>query len=388
MTDARVWPSAGEPVSVLVTAGVVAEIGPRIAAAAGVPRLSAGGRVVTAGFWNCHVHFTGAEWSNARTAAAADLQAHLDDMLLSRGFTTVLDLSSNPQTTSALVRRIAAGELRSPEILTAGSGLTPWRGMPFYVRATVPWYLRWLMPAPATSLGARLTVAAQIRGGARLTKLFTGSYVEPDRVKPMRLPVARAAVDAAHRRGARVFAHPSNRIGTEIAVRAGVDALAHVPDETEGTRELLREAAASGIRVIPTLHMFASTVTMDEGYLAPIREALRGFIASGGHVLFGTDVGYLADRDTHGEYEAMCASGMSAADILRSLTSEPARFLGRSDAGTLEIGKRGDLTVLETTSVPEPAEFAEIYATIRAGRPVFLRDVPAGSTGHGSDITR
>lgn len=384
VTDARVWPDPderiGDAVSILISNGVIAQIGVGLEPPDGVPRLSVEGRVVTAGFCNSHVHFTGPEWIGARTAAASDLQDALDDMLLARGFTTVLDLSSNPRTTFALMRRIAAGDLRGPEILTATSGLTPWRGMPFYVKADVPWYLRWLMPAPATSIGARLTVAAQIHGGATLTKLFTGSYVRPDQVKPMRLPVARAAVAAAHRRGSRVFAHPSNRAGTEIAVKAGVDALAHVPDETEGTEALLCEAAERGIRLVPTLHMFASTVTTDDGYLAPIRAALRGFIRSGGRVLFGTDVGYMADRETRGEYEAMYASGMTAADILRSLTVEPSEFLGRTDSGSVMVGNRADLTILDTSDDPRPTDLARVHATIRAGRIIFFRNPSSENT--------
>ncbi|MFB7249484.1 hypothetical protein [Microbacterium sp. NPDC056234] len=135
----------------------------------------------------------------------------------------------------------------------------------------------------------------QISGGAGLIKLFTGSYIAPGSVRTMDERVARAAVRAAHRRGRRVFAHPSNRAGTQVAVQAGVDALAHVPDQPEGTEALLREAAQRGIRIVPTLHMFASTVTTEERYLGPIRDALRVFLEAGGRVLFGTDVGYLAD---------------------------------------------------------------------------------------------
>lgn len=375
MTDARVWPRPdepiGEPVSVLVRDGVISEIGAEVSASAGTPSLSAGGRVVTSGFWNCHVHFTEPVWRDARSGDAATLQQALDDMLLSRGFTTVLDLSSDPRTTLALARRIEAGELRGPAIVTAGTGIRPWRGIPFYIKDDLPWFVRLLLPTPATALGARRAVSVQARGGARLTKLFTGSYVAPGKVKPMRLSVARAAVEAAHQRGMRVFAHPSDRAGTDIAVAAGVDALAHVPDQPEGTDELLREAASRGIRIVPTLRMFAATVTDDEGYLAPIRAALRGFIDAGGRVLFGTDVGYLAERDTRGEYEAMDAAGMTAADILRSLTSEPAAFFDRTDVGAVRVGSRADLTILETTDGPRAAEFAGIHAVIREGRIVY-----------------
>lgn len=382
LVDARVWASPddpiGDPAAVVVRGGFIRQIGGAVDVPPGVPHVDLGGRILTAGFWNCHVHFTEGVWARATDRSTEELQSALDDMLLSRGFTTVLDLASDPRHTLALARRIELGELRGPEIVTAAAGIRPWLGTPFYVREMVPWYLRWAMPAPATPMGARRTVAAQARRGATITKLFTGSYVEPTRVKPMRQVIARAAVREAHRRGMRVLAHPSNREGTAVALAAGVDALAHPPDETEGTDVLLRDAASRGIRVVPTLHMFAATVTGDDAYLAPIRAALRAFIAAGGRVLFGTDVGYMADRDTLPEFTAMHASGMTVSDILRALTSEPAAFLGRSDLGAVEPGMRAELTVLESdTDAPGPGDLADIHAVIRNGRIAYRATGPS-----------
>lgn len=376
LVNARVWPrpgaSIGAPQTIVVRDGVIQQLGDHGGVLPGIPHLDVGGRVVTAGFVNCHVHFTESVWSRARHGSPAELEDALDDMLLSRGFATVLDLSSNPRNTLPLARRIESGELRGPRILTAGSGMRPWNGIPFYVKVSLPWYLRWAMPGPATPLGARLTVASQARGGARLTKLFTGSYVTPTKVKPMLLRNARAAVAEAHRRGMPVLAHPSNHEGTAVAITAGVDALAHVPDETEGTEALLQDAARRGIKIIPTLHMFEATVTTDDAYLGPIRAALRGFIAAGGKVLFGTDVGYMSNRDTGPEFAAMKASGMTSADILRSLTTEPAAFLGWSDAGTIAPGAQADLTVLASTANNlEPVDFADVRGVIRAGRVIY-----------------
>lgn len=371
--NARIWAAPdmaiAAPATLIVRNGLITSIEAGADAPADWPRFDADGRVVTAGFWNCHVHFTERVWTGARRGNTADLQFQLDDMLLSRGFTTVLDLSSDPRTTLALARRIDSGELRGPRIVTAATGIRPWRGTPFYVRESVPWFLRWLMPAPATPWGAVLTVALQSRQGAGLTKLFTGSYVTPTRVKPMRAAVAHAAVRAAHQRQMLVLAHPSNQVGTRVAVEAGVDALAHVPDDTEGTEELLRLAAERGIRIVPTLSMFEATVTTDEAYLAPIRASLRGFVGAGGRVLFGTDVGYMAERATTGEFRALAASGLSATDILRTLTTEPAQFLRDDAAGTIEVGKRADLTVLNGRSeTVDLDDFSDIAAVIRSGR--------------------
>jgi len=375
LTGARVWPSpdapVGEPTVVLVRDGVVRQVGGDAPVAPDVPRLDLAGRVVTAGFTNCHVHLTERVWARARTARAAELQAEIDDMLLSRGFTVALDLGSDPRHTLPVVQRIASGDLRGPEILTAGATILPRRGIPFYVRDALPWHARLLIPSPASAAAARRAVALRHRRGAALTKLFTGSLVQPDRVLPMRPEIARAAVEESHRRGLLVLAHPTNREGTEVAVRAGVDALAHVPSVPDGTAELLREAADRGTRVIPTLHMFAATVTPDDRFMAPIRDALRGFLAAGGRVLFGTDVGYLTDRDIRPELQAMAACGMSTADLLRSLTTEPAAFLRRDDAGEVRPGARGDLTVLSRTGDDlAPGDLADVDLVVRAGHVV------------------
>lgn len=366
LRNARIWAgpdaSISAPQDVLLRDGRIAALGELTG-----DGIDLGGRVVTAGFWNSHVHFTEDVWSSASDAR---LQDALDDMILSRGFVGVVDLGSDPRTTKPLRERIAGGELRGPAILTAGAGIRPWNGMPYYLKASVPWYLRWAMPMPITAYGARRVVARQVRSGMDVVKLFTGSYVTPSRIKPMRPVVARAATAEAHRLGVRVLVHPSNHQGTQIALDAGVDALAHVPSETEGTAPLLEAAARRGIRVVPTLHMFKATVSSDAGYLEPLYDELRGFLAAGGRVMFGTDVGYMRDRDTTGEFEGMAASGMDAADILRSLTLEPAAFRGRA-GGEVAVGMPADLTVLDVTGVPEPADFAHIHAVVREGRVVW-----------------
>ncbi|OUD88326.1 dihydroorotase [Clavibacter michiganensis subsp. michiganensis] len=95
---ARVWTSPDETISgpqdVLILAGRVAAIG-AVASSPGIAELDLGGRVVTSGFWNCHVHLTGRVWSRA-SRAPAEVQDSLDDMLLRRGFVGAVDLGSLP----------------------------------------------------------------------------------------------------------------------------------------------------------------------------------------------------------------------------------------------------------------------------------------------------
>src|SRR6478735_8767432 len=115
-TDAPV-----EDGTVLVRDGLIAEVGSGVAVPADARIVPCDGCVVTAGFWNTHVHFTEPKWSMAQWKSAATLNPQLADMFLSRGFTTVIDLGSNPADTFAIRRRTEKGELTGPYIYTAAT---------------------------------------------------------------------------------------------------------------------------------------------------------------------------------------------------------------------------------------------------------------------------
>jgi imidazolonepropionase-like amidohydrolase len=306
----------------------------------------------------------------ARRRTAGRLEAALAEMLTSRGFTTAVDLGSDPRNTFPLRRRVESGEVAGPRIWTAGSGLYPHRGLPFYVRASVPRVFRWAIPTPRTPRAAAAVVRRQVRAGADVSKLFTGSYVTPETVKPMRADVAAAATEAAHEHGLLVFAHTSNREGLQVALDAGVDVVAHVPDETEGVAPLLRRAAESGVVLVPTFQMFARTVTDSPAYLDPIVDAARVFLEAGGRMMFGTDVGYMEDPTLDGELDYLARCGLDGTDVLRMLTTTPADVFGVR-GGRVEAGMPADLTVLRGDPLTDLAAYTRVTATIRAGRVIW-----------------
>jgi imidazolonepropionase-like amidohydrolase len=339
-------------------------------APAGAQELDAAGAVVTAGFWNCHVHLTEPVWSGAARKPTAQLQPALDDMFNSRGFTSVVDLGSNPLETAAVRRRIGAGELAGPRIRTAGTGIYPGGGLPFYTREAMPRLIRALTPTPRTRVGAAAASALNRWAGAEVVKLFTGSYIAPATVKPMAPAIAQAAVRIARRHGLPVFAHTSDRTGLQVALDAGVDVIAHVPDTTEGTAPLLREAAALGRWLVPTLDMFAQTVTRDRAYIDPIHASLNLFREGGGRLLFGTDVGYLPDHDPRGELAALDACGLGVDDVLAMLTTHPAAAFG-TGTGTAAPGQPGDLVLLDKLATV--TDLATVRTTVRAGQVTWTR---------------
>ena len=376
---ARIYTSPTDPAipdgAVLIQDGRIAAVGPDVTVPSNATILPCNHCVVTAGFWNAHVHFTEPKWTASNWKSRNDLNDQLADMLLSRGFTTVVDTGSNLIDTLALRRRIESTELNGPFIYTAGAALYPPHGIPYYIRDTAPHWLLRFMPQPNTPQEAIEDVQRNLDTGADITKLFTGSWIKHGTVLPMPLDIAKAAVERTHLNGRLVFSHPSNFAGTKVAIESGVDVLAHAPDSTEGIDQALFAAAIhQNMAMVPTLKMFATTVTKNPAYLNPIYAEVRQFHALGGQLIFGTDVGYMRDYTTQDEFTALGKCGLSSTDVLAMLTTNPASRFGVSNIkGAIAPGKLADLTVLDADPAQDLTNFAKVNMTIRSGRVVYQR---------------
>jgi len=379
LQHARIYVSPTDPPiddgTVLIRDGLIEAVGAQVEVPAGATLLPCNQCVVTAGFWNAHVHFTEPKWNLAEWKANNLLNAQLADMFLSHGFTTVIDVGSNPADTFAIRRRIEHVQLNGPYIYSSGPPLYPPNGIPFYIRESAPAWIQWLMAEPATPEAARRIVRRNIASGADLTKLFTGSWVQRGHVLPMPLDIAKAAVDESHLNGKLVFAHPSNLAGVRVAIQSGVDVLAHAADDTAGVDQaLLSQAVRQNMAMIPTLKMFASTVTTDSNYMDPVCNEVRQFHQLGGQLIFGTDVGYMTDYSTDDEFAALGKSGLNAMDILAMLTTNPANRFGVSNQkGTVTAGKLADLTILDADPAQDIQNFAKVRTTLRLGKVIYRR---------------
>jgi len=376
---ARIYVSSGNPpiedATVLVRDGLIAAVGNSVQVPAEATRIPCDHCVVTAGFWNAHVHLTEPKWSLANWKSAATLNPQLADMFLSRGFTTVIDLGSNPADTFSIRRRIEKGELIGPCIYTAGTGLYPPHGLPFYLKETLPLWIQAMMPQPETPAEATNIVRRNLGSGADVTKLFTGSWVARGHVLPMPVEIARAAVTESHLNGKLVFAHPSNLAGTKVAIDSGVDILAHAADDTRGVdAQLLQSAISKNMAMIPTLKMFTTTVTSDPHYMDPMRAEVGQFHQLGGMLIFGTDVGYMTDYSTETEFVELGKSDLDYKTILAMLTTNPAARMGVSDSkGSITPGKFADLTILDADPAADLTNFSRVRAVIRSGNLVWHR---------------
>ena len=359
--------------TVVAQDGRIAAVGIGVSVPPGATILPCHACVVTAGFWNAHVHLTQTKWLNSEWKDKAVLNRQIVDMFTSRGFTTVVDVGSDLRVTVPIRRRIETGELLGPKIYTAGGALYPPRGIPFYLKTTLPKYLLPLLAQPGTPEAAERNVRRNIADGADVLKLFTGSLDTPHTVLPMPVPIARAAVAVAHGQGQLVFAHPSDLAGTRVAMGSGVDVLAHAPSVPAGVdNAVLGEMVRRGMWMVPTLKMFGTTVTTDPSFLDPIFAEVRTFHRMGGRLMFGTDVGYMTDYTTEDEFRYLQASGLSATDMLRMLTTAPAeRFGVRGEKGTVEAGKVADFVVLDGDPAADALAFSRVRATVRGGVVVY-----------------
>jgi len=397
IVGARIYPSPDvAPIDdgvVIVRDGQIVRVGPRSKTA--VPPaarlIDAHGAVLTAGFWNNHIHLMPPDLLNAATAKAAVLESALETMLTRWGFTTVFDIASSTDNALALRQRVTSGEIAGPMILTVGDPFFPEGGTPVYVRE----YLKahgWRNEEVSTPKEAAARAAQQLERGTDGVKIFAGAIVGGKiGVLPMRIDIARAVVEEAHRRGKPAFAHPSNFAGINVAIAAGVDILAHTTswDEANGwPPELIARLRSHNMALIPTLTLFEveakkfgeSPADLAQSIKA-ITAEVRDYSAAGGQILFGTDVGYTDAFDTTEEYRLLSAA-LDWHRILTSLTTAPAERFGYSrKKGRIAQGMDADLVLLEADPAEDPTAFARVRDTIRAGRVIWGKDRREASVG-------
>ena len=359
---------ARRDVTVVIRHGLITGVGTHLHVPRGVEKISCQGCFVVAGFWNAHVHFMEPKWNDAANQPADKLTGQMGDMVTHSGFTTVVDTGSDGENTIAMRRRVESGEVVGPRIITAGIPLFPAHALPYYLDV-LPADVRARMAQPETAADAATVVDKNRAAGYDIVKLFTGSIVGSNHIITMQVPIARAAVEEAHRYGQLVFSHASNLEGTKVAMEAGVDVLAHTPELTSGIDEaMLRRIVAQHMTIIPTLKLFSR-----DDDIAKIRELDYRFHQLGGRLVYGTDTGFLPDYDQNEEFLQLTQAGFGFRDVLAMLTTAPAELfhLSRREGKVLP-GMRGDLTVLSEDPASGRLEaFTKVKYTIRGGNVIW-----------------
>lgn len=382
LVNGRVYRSPDAPPiergTVVITDGRIAAVGASadIRPPAGATVIDCAGQTITAGFWNSHVHLMmNRVWQTSKDGPAEPLSAALEKMLTRHGFTSVMDTGSYWEDTSALRKRVESGEVRGPRILTAGEIIFPKGGMP-------PAQPSIALARPMLEAGTPEETAAiaqrKLDQGMDAVKLYVATWWGEPRAR-MPQPVVEAVVKTAHARGKLVLAHPSDRIGIDTALAAGVDILLHTaPDSGVWDDDLLARMRAKNIALVPTLKLWKVELEKDNAPPAVVKgfqgrgiAQLAAYSKAGGDILFGTDVGYVADDDVQEEFAKMAEAGMTARQILASLSTTPARRFGIKSSGELKAGADGDVVVLEGNPETDVQAFTRVRRVIRGGRTLW-----------------
>jgi imidazolonepropionase-like amidohydrolase len=333
LTNVRVFDGRElrRPTTVVIEGGIVGRD------SAGARVIDAGGATLLPGLTDAHVHLLE--------------QRHLQ-RLAAFGVTTALDMGAwPPSMVDSLRNRTGMADLRSAGIpaTTAGSAHSRLPGYPAGELVDGP-------------VGAARFVADRIAEGADYIKLIA-DIPGPDQ------ETLDALVAASHERGMLTVAHAVSTAALDMALRAGVDMVTHVPLDRRLTESTAARMLARKCVIIPTLTMMkgvvdrtaAATASQLKGVAAagPSYEAARGSVAelhrAGVPILAGTDANAgpgipfspRHGESLHEELELLIDAGLSTVEALRAATVLPAQYFGLHDRGVIEPGRRADLVLID-----------------------------------------
>jgi cytosine/adenosine deaminase-related metal-dependent hydrolase len=380
----------------------------------GATRLDARGRWLIPGLIDAHVHIENPRLMRLllQDPAIADDAISPDDVyfpFLAHGITQIGNLGAMSE---------AIGERRAIE---AGTLLGPHAMLAAMVDGDPPlWPVGFSRPA-ATPEAGRQVVRDEIAEGYDMVKVYSN----------LTLDTFTAIVDEAHSRGVKVVGHiPGRGAPIEPYFQTGYTMVAHAEEfafraADSSDAEVARMVAAAalhgtGMMTTLTVDQRILEQTLDPSTLhsrpelqyvhplvrrwwfdhnpyigrnSPDRIAqlrrivefndklVRAFVAAGLPVLAGTDSlvpGVVAGASLHDELAALVAAGLTPTQALEAATRVPATWMGViNDRGTIELGKRADLVLLDGDPTGDITNAGKIAAVIRNGRWLSRHDLDA-----------
>ncbi|MBI4751648.1 MAG: amidohydrolase family protein [Acidobacteria bacterium] len=384
LVGAKIYPSPAEkPIEkgvIVIQNGKISAVGElgKVKLPPKINRLDCTGMTITAGFWNCHVHFTELKWEESQTLPAPQLTAQLQEMLTRYGFTSVFDTGSYWEITSALRHRIESGEVDGPRIFTTGEIIFPKNGVPPVEAVKASGGIARPMPAAETTEQAVQLAKQKLKAGTDGIKLYAQTFWNPNLKIPV--DIIKAVTAEAHRQQKPVFVHPSNQYGLEAAIESGVDVLVHTtPQTSPWDAGIVARMKQAKMALVPTLTLWHVELEREgappedqKGFQTKGVNQLRAYFQAGGQILFGTDVGYIPVYDTTEEFEQMERAGMRFPDILAALTTAPAGRFGKpNQTGKISVGTLADLVVLKADPATNVTALSQVKYTLRNGKIVF-----------------
>jgi hypothetical protein len=109
-----------------------------------------------------------------------------------------------------------------------------------------------------------------------------------------------------------------------------------------------------------------------------LERLLRDLDAAGVTILAGTDLGtpyQIPGFSLHEELALLVRAGLSEMKALQAATRDPARVFNVPDLGTIQVGKRADLVLLDANPLRDIENTRKIRLVVAAGRVFQRRDI-------------
>lgn len=347
-------------------------------------------KFVLPGLIDSHVHIT---FENGPTAELDSVKKTASDNVvdgveyarrtLRAGFTTVVDLGSDPDAIIALRDGTATGKVQGPRIIAAGGvGAHGGHGD---IHGFHPDILK-LFRHPGLCSGAddcRRAVRQAVQRGADVIKIASTGGVMSNTAagvgQQMTDDELTAIVETAHRLGRKVACHAHGADGINAALRAGVDSIEH---GTYLDKDSLRMMKAGGTYLVPTL-LAGDTVRRQAetaawmppkvkekaSQVGPLMVAAASRAREAGvKFAFGTDSGVSRHGDNAKEFALMIKAGFTPLDAIRSATTWGAAHTGLSDRiGAIAPGRAADLIAVTGDPLTDVTELERVVFVMKGG---------------------
>ncbi|NYF90855.1 amidohydrolase family protein [Tunturiibacter empetritectus] len=419
LRNARVIDGTGaaprEHVSLLLRNGKIEQIGGgEMAAPAGAQVRDLTGKTVMPGLISAHSHL-GLLVDDAESSAAGYTRENVTAQLKQYeryGVTAILSLGLNRDLVFVLRDEQQAGRLGGASIFTAGRGIGVPEGAPPLPAAADQIY------RPATEKEARRAVDEMAAQRVDIIKIWVDKL--HGKSPEMTPEIYKAVIDEAHKRHVRVAAHEYALEDAKQLVADGVDVLAHSVRDQVVDDAFVRAMKQHRVWYVPTFTVdesayiyaddpaFMKTTFFQQaagpkllakfsapGYGEKIgqdpqtaqhkkdfdvgQQNLKKLFDAGVSVGFGTDSGALPGRipgfAEHHELALMVKAGLTPLQTITAATGGNAKLLHATDRGTIEVGKRADLLVLDADPLVDIGNTQRIFAVYHDGHNIV--DLPS-----------
>lgn len=374
---------------ILTENGTIKEIGeagqpaPDVSADTDIKVVDLAGKTVLPGLFNCHVHMCSDAGNGVRTkiSDAATTVRALKNLktLVNSGITYVRDAGAPNHIDIDLHEAQRKGDILAPEMQTSGRCICMTGGHGYFNGREAD--------GPDE---CRKAAREQLKAGAEWIKVMATGGVMTKGVEPgspqLTEEELRAAIEEAHKAGARSFTHAQGMEGIKNALRAGVDSIEHGFFMDDWCFDFMKK---HDVFFVPTLAApywikFYGTeagipdfmVRKVENTIEAHKDTFRRAHAAGVKIALGTDAGTPFNKFDKSLFECvlMVENGMTPMEAIQCGTINAAELLRVKDThGSITIGKSANFSIFEGDPLSDIHALLDCAMTVIGGEVVFQK---------------